>query len=70
MRRKLDLAASIIVAPDLLFLDEPTTGLDLRGGGRDTETGHRGLRHEVLPEVAEPASEILPSAFATGRCPG
>ena len=26
MRRKLDLAASIIVAPDLLFLDEPTTG--------------------------------------------
>jgi ABC-2 type transport system ATP-binding protein len=28
MRRKLDLAASIIVAPDLLFLDEPTTGLD------------------------------------------
>ncbi|HZE06356.1 MAG TPA: ATP-binding cassette domain-containing protein [Solirubrobacteraceae bacterium] len=28
MRRKLDLAASIIVAPELLFLDEPTTGLD------------------------------------------
>jgi ABC-2 type transport system ATP-binding protein len=30
MRRKLDLAASIITAPDLLFLDEPTTGLDPR----------------------------------------
>jgi ABC-2 type transport system ATP-binding protein len=30
MRRKLDLAASIVVAPDLLFLDEPTTGLDPR----------------------------------------
>ena len=30
MRRKLDLAASIIVTPDLLFLDEPTTGLDPR----------------------------------------
>jgi ABC-2 type transport system ATP-binding protein len=28
MRRKLDIAASIIVTPDLLFLDEPTTGLD------------------------------------------
>jgi daunorubicin/doxorubicin transport system ATP-binding protein len=28
MRRKLDLAASVIVPPDLLFLDEPTTGLD------------------------------------------
>jgi ABC-2 type transport system ATP-binding protein len=28
MRRRLDIAASFIVAPDLLFLDEPTTGLD------------------------------------------
>jgi ABC-2 type transport system ATP-binding protein len=28
MRRKLDLAASLIMAPPVLFLDEPTTGLD------------------------------------------
>ena len=28
MRRRLDIAASIVVSPDLLFLDEPTTGLD------------------------------------------
>lgn len=28
MRRRLDLAASVIVAPPVLFLDEPTTGLD------------------------------------------
>jgi ABC-2 type transport system ATP-binding protein len=30
MRRKLDIAGSIVVTPDLMFLDEPTTGLDPR----------------------------------------
>jgi ABC-2 type transport system ATP-binding protein len=42
MRRRLDLAASLITRPPLIFLDEPTTGLDPRTRGQMWDT-IRGL---------------------------
>lgn len=41
MRRRLDLAAALIGHPRVLFLDEPTTGLDPRS------------RHELWNLIAE-----------------
>ena len=41
MRRRLDIAASLIRRPSLLFLDEPTTGLDPRGRSEVWETVRR-----------------------------
>jgi ABC-2 type transport system ATP-binding protein len=43
MRRRLDLAASLITRPALLFLDEPTTGLDPRNRSQMWDT----IRHLV-----------------------
>jgi ABC-2 type transport system ATP-binding protein len=42
MRRRLDLAASLIVSPAVLFVDEPTTGLD-PAGRRDVWAAIRSL---------------------------
>ncbi|HYO37191.1 MAG TPA: ATP-binding cassette domain-containing protein, partial [Geodermatophilus sp.] len=42
MRRRLDLAAGLVLAPEVLFLDEPTTGLD-PAGRRDVWDAVRAL---------------------------
>src|SRR5918996_1363210 len=50
MRRRLDLAASLIIFPEVLFLDEPTTGLDPRG---------RLRMWDIIEELAAGGATIL-----------
>ena len=67
MRRRLDLAVSLIAAPPVLFLDEPTTGLDprsrsdlwdvLRGLVRDGTT--LLLTTQYLEEADQLADQIV-----------
>jgi ABC-2 type transport system ATP-binding protein len=50
MRRRLDIGASLIVTPDLLFLDEPTTGLDPRS---------RSHVWELVRQIAAAGTTVL-----------
>jgi ABC-2 type transport system ATP-binding protein len=50
MRRRLDLAASLIGRPEVLFLDEPTTGLDPRS---------RSVMWEIIRELAGSGTTLL-----------
>jgi oleandomycin transport system ATP-binding protein len=47
MRRRLDLAASLVGRPSVLYLDEPTTGLDPRGRGELWGVVRRLVDHGV-----------------------
>jgi len=62
MRRRLDLAASLLGDPEVLFLDEPTTGLDPRGRGEmwDTVRGvtARGATVLLTTQYLEEADEL------------
>jgi ABC-2 type transport system ATP-binding protein len=50
MQRRLDIAASLIVTPALIFLDEPTTGLDPRS---------RAQVWEIVRSLAERGATVL-----------
>ena len=50
MRRRLDLAAALVAKPEVLFLDEPTTGLDPRS---------RAQMWETIYELARGGSTVL-----------
>jgi ABC-2 type transport system ATP-binding protein len=50
MRRRLDLAASLVASPEVLFLDEPTTGLDPRS---------RAAMWDTIRELAAHGTTVL-----------
>ena len=50
MHRRLDIGASLIVTPDLLFLDEPTTGMDPRS---------RSQVWELVRQIAAAGTTVL-----------
>jgi ABC-2 type transport system ATP-binding protein len=50
MRRRLDLAAALVARPDVVFLDEPTTGLDPRS---------RNQMWETIQELVRNGSTVL-----------
>ena len=50
MRRRLDLAAALVAKPDVIFLDEPTTGLDPRS---------RMMMWETIEQLVQEGSTVL-----------
>jgi ABC-2 type transport system ATP-binding protein len=50
MRRRIDIAASLVATPEILFLDEPTTGLDPRG---------RNQVWELVRRIASSGTTVL-----------
>ena len=55
MRRRLDLAASLVLRPEILFLDEPTTGLD--------PASRRSLWAVIREVIADGATVLLTTQY-------
>jgi len=55
MRRRLDVAAALVARPPVLFLDEPTTGLDLHS--------RNALWHTIRELVAEGTTVLLTTQY-------
>ena len=55
MRRRLDLAAALVARPPVLFLDEPTTGLDPRS--------RRGLWETIESRVSQGTTVLLTTQY-------
>ena len=62
MRRRLDLAAALVARPPILFLDEPTTGLDIRSrlrcGSRSRCSSPRGTTVLLTTQYLEEADRL------------
>src|SRR3712207_9524485 len=59
MRRRLDIAASMVVTPELMFLDEPTTGLDPRS---------RNQVWDIIRALAAAGTTILLCKIGRASC--
>ena len=65
MRRRLDIAASLVPKPPVLFLDEPTTGLDLTSRNELWD-----MIRELVGEGTRPADDPVPGGGRPARWPG